>query len=222
MVKISIENSWKEALKDVFIQEYFSNLVDFVKKEYKSGIIYPKARNIFRAFDLCPVDKISVVIVGQDPYHEENQANGLAFSVNPGEKLPPSLRNIYKELELDLGGKFIDRNGDLTHWAQQGVFLINSILTVRAHQAGSHRDHGWEKFTDAVINFLSREKENIVYILWGSYAKKKCDIIDNTKNLVLYSAHPSPLSASRGFFNNKFFSKTNTYLREHGKKEIIW
>ena len=177
MVKISIENSWKEALKDVFIQEYFSNLVDFVKQEYKSGIIYPKARNIFRAFDLCPVDKISVVIVGQDPYHEENQANGLAFSVNPGEKLPPSLRNIYKELELDLGGKFIDRNGDLTHWAQQGVFLINSILTVRAHQAGSHRDHGWEKFTDAVINFLSREKENIVYILWGSYAKKKCDIM---------------------------------------------
>ena len=222
MVEVNIENSWKEALRNIFDKDYFSDLMKFVKQEYKEKIIYPKACNIFRAFDLCPVEKVSVVIVGQDPYHEENQANGLAFSVNSGEVLPPSLKNIYKELELDFGKKFSDRDGDLTHWAEQGVFLINSVLTVRAHQAGSHANCGWEKFTDDVINFLNREKENVVYILWGNYARKKCDIIDRTKNLVLCSAHPSPLSASRGFFNNKFFSKTNNYLRDHGKKEILW
>ena len=222
MVEVNIENSWKEALRNIFDKDYFSDLMKFVKQEYKEKIIYPKACNIFRAFDLCPVEKVSVVIVGQDPYHEENQANGLAFSVNSGEVLPPSLKNIYKGLKLDFGKKFSDRDGDLTHWAEQGVFLINSVLTVRAHQAGSHANCGWEKFTDDVINFLNREKENVVYILWGNYARKKCDIIDRTKNLVLCSAHPSPLSASRGFFNNKFFSKTNNYLRDHGKKEILW
>lgn len=222
MVNVNIEKSWKNALKGIFEEDYFESLAKFIRQEYKEKMIFPKAQNIFRAFDLCPIEKVAVVIVGQDPYHGENQANGLAFSVNPGEILPPSLRNIYKELELDLGGKFIDRNGDLTHWAEQGVFLINSVLTVEAHQAGSHSNRGWEKFTDDVIDLLNREKENLVYILWGNYAKKKCDIIDRTKNLVLTSAHPSPLSASRGFFNNKFFSKTNDYLRANGKNEIVW
>ncbi|MDR2401893.1 MAG: uracil-DNA glycosylase [Cytophagales bacterium] len=219
---INIEKSWGEALKNIFEEDYFLNLVKFVKQEYKEKIIYPKAGNIFRAFDLCPVEKVSVVIVGQDPYHGENQANGLAFSVNVGEKLPPSLKNIYKELELDLGKKFSDRDGDLERWAEQGVFLINSVLTVRAQQAGSHANYGWEKFTDGVIDFLNRKKKNIVYILWGNYAKKKCDIIAKTRNLVLCSSHPSPLSASRGFFHNNFFSKTNDYLREHDKQEIHW
>ena len=222
MVEVNIEKSWKEALRDVFEKDYFQTLTKFVKQEYKEKTIFPAAQNIFRAFNLCPVDKVSVVIIGQDPYHEENQANGLAFSVNPGETLPPSLRNIYKELELDLGKKFSDRDGDLTRWAEQGVFLINSVLTVQAHQAGSHSNHGWEKFTDDVIKFLNKAKQHIVYILWGNYAKKKCDIIDRTKNLVLTSAHPSPLSASRGFFYNNFFSKTNAYLHANGKNEIVW
>jgi uracil-DNA glycosylase len=221
-MNVQIEESWKKQLGSEFEKDYFIRLTDFVRQEYRDTTIYPPGKLIFNAFNLCPFDKVKVVIIGQDPYHEENQANGLAFSVNPGETLPPSLRNIYKELELDLGKKFSDRDGDLTRWAEQGVFLINSVLTVQAHQAGSHSNHGWEKFTDDVINFLNKEKQHIVYILWGNYAKKKCDIIDRTKNLVLTSAHPSPLSASRGFFNNNFFSKTNAYLHANGKNEIVW
>ena len=222
MVDVSIEQSWKKELKDIFSQRYFADLVSFVKKEYKEKIIFPKASSIFRAFNLCPLESVSVVIVGQDPYHEKNQANGLAFSVNKGEKLPPSLQNIYKEISLDLNVDCMNRNGDLTHWAEQGIFLINSILTVREHEAGSHKDRGWEKFTDDVIRLLNNKKRNIVYILWGSYAQRKCDFIDRKNNLVLCSPHPSPLSAHRGFFNNNFFSKANQYLLDNGKKQICW
>ena len=222
MLEVKIEESWRVGLREIFEQDYFQDIVDFVKKEYQEKVVYPKASNIFRAFNLCPVERVSVVIVGQDPYHEKNQANGLAFSVNAGEKLPPSLQNIYKELSFDLGIDTRDRNGELTSWAEQGVFLINSILTVREHEAGAHKDCGWEKFTDDVIKFLNKTKQNLVYILWGSHAQKKCSCIDRSQNLVLCSPHPSPLSAHRGFFHNNFFSKTNKYLADHGKKEIVW
>lgn len=218
---VKIEQSWKEVLKDEFEKDYFINLTNFIKKEYLSGkVIYPKPSNIFNAFNLCPLDNVKVVIIGQDPYHEPNQAHGLCFSVQKGVNYPPSLVNIYKEIENDLGYKSVT-NGDLSYWAEQGILLLNSSLTVKAHYAGSHSGIGWEIFTDSVIKILSY-KEGIVYLLWGSFAQKKAEIIDINKNLVLKSVHPSPLSAHRGFFGNHHFSKTNQYLKSLGKKEIIW
>lgn len=218
---VKIEQSWKDALKDEFEKDYFINLTNFIKKEYLSGkAIYPKPSNIFNAFNLCPLDNVKVVIIGQDPYHEPNQAHGLCFSVQKGVNYPPSLVNIYKEIENDLGYKSVT-NGDLSYWAEQGILLLNSSLTVKAHYAGSHSGIGWEMFTDSVIKILSY-KEGIVYLLWGSFAQKKAEIIDINKNLVLKSVHPSPLSAHRGFFGNHHFSKTNQYLKSLGKKEIIW
>lgn len=218
---VKIEESWKRELASEFDKDYFRKLTDFVRAEYLSGrAIYPAARNIFNAFNLCPVDSVRVVIIGQDPYHEPGQAMGLSFSVPTGVANPPSLQNIYREIESDLG-RPSSTNGDLTHWAQQGVLLLNSTLTVRAHLAASHAGRGWEQFTDAVIATLSRRK-NIVYMLWGSYAQKKAALVDASQNLVLKSAHPSPLSAYRGFFGCKHFSQANEYLVAHGFQPIDW
>ena len=220
-MNVKIEQSWKDALSTEFDKEYFIKLTDFVRNEYLSGAqIYPAPKNIFNAFNLCPLNDVRVVIIGQDPYHEPGQAHGLCFSVLPPTPNPPSLVNIYKEIESDTGKKSVT-NGDLTHWARQGVLLLNSTLTVRAHAAASHAGRGWEQFTDAVIRALST-RENIVYMLWGSYAQKKAAIVDANKNLILKSAHPSPLSAYRGFFGNKHFSRANEYLTQHGKPEIEW
>lgn len=220
-MNVKIEESWKDALANEFNKEYFIKLTDFVRNEYLSGAqIYPAPKNIFNAFNLCPLNDVRVVIIGQDPYHEPGQAHGLCFSVLPPTPVPPSLVNIYKEIESDTGKKSTT-NGDLTHWARQGVLLLNSTLTVRAHAAASHAGRGWEQFTDAVIRALST-RENIVYMLWGSYAQKKAAIVDANKNLILKSAHPSPLSAYRGFFGNKHFSRANEYLAQHGKPEIDW
>ncbi len=219
---VKIEASWKEALKDEFGQEYFKTLRQFVKEEYQHGIIYPAPRNIFRAFELTPFDKVEVVILGQDPYHGPGQANGLCFAVNEGVSLPPSLQNIFKEIESDLGEKLVHRTGDLERWAKQGVLLLNATLTVKARTAGSHQGKGWEEFTSAVIRKLSEERENLVFILWGNYAKAKGAHIDRDKHLVIESAHPSPFSAANGFFGSKPFSKTNEYLSEHNKKPIDW
>jgi len=220
-MNVKIEQSWKDALSTEFDKEYFIKLTDFVRNEYLSGAqIYPAPKNIFNAFNLCPLNDVRVVIIGQDPYHEPGQAHGLCFSVLPPTPTPPSLVNIYKEIESDTGRKSVT-NGDLTHWARQGVLLLNSTLTVRAHAAASHAGRGWEQFTDAVIRALST-RENIVYMLWGSYAQKKAAIVDANKNLILKSAHPSPLSAYRGFFGNKHFSRANEYLTQHGKPMIEW
>jgi uracil-DNA glycosylase len=219
---VKIEESWKNALAYEFEKPYFVALTDFVRGEYASGkSIYPAAKNIFAAFDMCPLDAVKVVIIGQDPYHEPGQAHGLCFSVQSPTAPPPSLLNIYKEIENDLGRKS-KTNGDLTDWAKQGVLLLNSTLTVQAHAAASHAGKGWELFTDAVIDSLSRKRENIVYILWGSYAQKKAMFVNRDDNLILKSAHPSPLSAERGFFNNYHFSKANDYLAAHGKEPIDW
>jgi len=220
-MEIKIEPSWKGKLQTEFEKEYFENLVQFVKSEYQSKTIYPSGKNIFNAFNLCPFIDVKVVIIGQDPYHGPGQAHGLCFSVQDGVKFPPSLRNIFKELNNDIG-KPVPESGDLTQWAQQGVFLLNATLTVQAENAGSHQKKGWETFTDAVIRVLAEQKENLVFILWGAYAQRKAEMIDKSKHLVLESVHPSPLSASRGFFGNNHFSKTNTYLKENGLKEIIW
>jgi uracil-DNA glycosylase len=218
---VKIEESWKRALADEFEKEYFKNLTDFVRGEYLAGKhIYPAARNIFNAFNLCPVDSVKVVIIGQDPYHEPGQAHGLCFSVPTGITPPPSLVNIYKEINDDLG-RASSTHGDLTHWAEQGVLLLNSTLTVQAHLAASHAGRGWEQFTDAVINVL-RQKNHIVYMLWGSYAQKKAALVDASQNLVLKSVHPSPLSAYRGFFGCKHFSQANEYLVQNGKTPIDW
>ena len=220
-MNVKIEQSWKDALASEFDKEYFIKLTDFVRGEYLSGKrIFPDAKNIFNAFNLCPLDSVKVVIIGQDPYHEPGQAHGLCFSVLPPTPVPPSLVNIYKEIESDLGRKSVT-NGDLTHWAQQGVLLLNATLTVRAHAAASHAGHGWEEFTDSVIRAVAK-RENIVYMLWGSYAQKKATFVDVNKNLVLKSAHPSPLSAYRGFFGNKHFSQANEYLVGCGKTPIEW
>lgn len=219
---VKIEQSWKDILSTEFEKDYFKKLTDFVRSEYLSGkTIYPAAKNIFNAFNLCPFDSVKVVIIGQDPYHEPNQAHGLCFSVESGVNFPPSLINIYKEIESDCGHKSIT-NGDLTAWAHQGVLLLNSTLTVAAHEATSHSGRGWETFTDSVIAALAKNKTNIVYILWGSFAQKKAEIVDKKENLVLTSAHPSPLSAYRGFFGNHHFSRANEYLTEHGKSPIDW
>lgn len=221
-MEVRIEEKWKEVLEDEFKKPYFGMLTDFVRKEYQyHGPIYPPAALIFNAFDLCPFDQAKVVMIGQDPYHGDGQANGLCFSVNPDVQIPPSLRNIYKEIENDLGTK-PPSNGDLSHWAKQGVLMLNATLTVRAHQAGSHQNKGWEEFTDAAIQALATERENLVFILWGSYAQRKGAFINRKKHLVLTSPHPSPLSAHIGFFGNNHFSKTNDYLIKHGKAPIEW
>nr|WP_321412088.1 uracil-DNA glycosylase [uncultured Carboxylicivirga sp.] len=218
---VKIESSWKELLKDEFEKEYFKQLTDFVRNEYKSQTIFPPASKIFNAFDLCPVHSTRVVILGQDPYHGPEQAHGLCFSVNDGVKIPPSLVNIYKEIHADLG-KAIPQSGNLERWAKQGVLLLNATLTVRAHNAGSHQKKGWEEFTDSVIKTLAQNTENIVFLLWGSYAIKKSALIDKSKHLILTSPHPSPLSAHRGFLGNKHFSKANQYLAQKGLNEIDW
>ena len=220
-MEVDIEKSWKKVLKDEFEKEYFKELVSFVKKEYSSKKIFPKGSDIFRAFELCPFDKVKVVIIGQDPYHGEKQANGLAFSVSRGVLNPPSLQNIYKELKNDLDID-IPKTGELEGWAKQGVLLLNATLTVEAHKAGSHQNKGWEEFTNAVVQRLSDEKENLVFILWGKYAQDKGKNIDTKKHLVIKSPHPSPFSANRGFFGSKPFSKTNEYLKDKKIEEINW
>lgn len=220
-MNVKIEESWKTALADEFNKEYFIKLTDFVRGEYLSGkAIYPAPANIFNAFNLCPLDKVKVVIIGQDPYHEPGQAHGLCFSVLPPTPIPPSLINIYKEIESDLGHPS-KTHGDLTSWAEQGVLLLNATLTVQAHLAASHAGKGWEQFTDAVIRAVAKQ-ENIVYMLWGAYAQKKAGFVNPEKNLILKSAHPSPLSAHRGFFGNHHFSRANDYLIKHGKTPIDW
>jgi uracil-DNA glycosylase len=221
-MEVKIEPSWKKVLRKEFNEEYFAKLTEFVKSEYQKGTVYPPARFIFNAFELTPFDKVKVVILGQDPYHGVNQANGLAFSVNNGVVLPPSLINIYKEIETDLGEKTKNVGGNLESWAKQGVLMLNATLTVQAHMAGSHQNKGWEKFTDAVIKILSDQKEHLVFILWGAYAQKKGSVIDESKHLVIRSAHPSPLSAYNGFFGSKPFSQANAYLIFNDEKPIVW
>ena len=220
-MNVQIEESWKQHLAPEFEKDYFFRLTEFVRSEYQTATIYPPGRFIFNAFNLCPFDKVKVVIIGQDPYHGPGQAHGLCFSVNDGVPFPPSLQNIFKEIQSDLGAP-IPTSGNLTRWANQGVLLLNATLTVRAHQAGSHQRRGWEEFTDAAIRILAEQRENIVFILWGSYAQKKGAFIDRNKHLVLASAHPSPLSAYNGFFGNKHFSRTNEYLQAHGQTPIEW
>ena len=223
-MNVNIEESWKALLADQFESEYFKNLVAFVKDAYAKGVVYPPGKFIFEAFNRTSVDKVKVVLLGQDPYHNPDQAHGLAFSVQHGVALPPSLRNIYKELEAEYGQSFKDRDGDLSHWADQGVLLLNATLTVSggANMAGTHQGKGWETFTDAVIRALSTRRDNLVYLLWGAYAQRKAAFVDPTKNLVLKSAHPSPLSANHGFFGNGHFKACNDYLVAHGQSPIEW
>lgn len=218
---VKIEESWKEVLSDEFEKEYFNDLINFVKSEYEKHTVYPKGKDIFRAFDKCPFDQVKVVIIGQDPYHGPGQANGLCFSVKEGVPFPPSLANIFKEIKNDLG-KEIPPHGSLDRWAEQGVLLLNATLTVRAHQAGSHQKKGWEQFTDAVIEALAKHKNELVYMLWGNYAQKKAGIVDQGQNLILKAVHPSPLSAHRGFFGSGHFSKANAYLKKNQKSPIAW
>lgn len=218
---VNIAETWKRKLATEFEKEYFLELVTFVKSEYESFKVFPKGKQIFNAFDHCSFDDLKVVIIGQDPYHGEGQANGLCFSVNDGVKKPPSLVNIFKEIKDDLG-KEIPISGNLERWAAQGVLLLNATLTVRAQSPGSHQKKGWELFTDAVIKTISDKKEGIVFLLWGAYAQNKGEIIDATKHNILSSAHPSPFAAHRGFFGNKHFSKTNAWLETKGLEPIDW
>lgn len=218
---VRIESSWKSRFREEFEKEYFVTLTEFVKEEYRTRTIFPPGALIFNAFNLCLFDRIKVVIIGQDPYHGPGQAHGLCFSVRDGVELPPSLINIFKEIESDLGYR-PNPSGNLERWASQGVLLLNATLTVRAHQAGSHQRKGWEEFTDSVIRVVNTEKENLVFLLWGSYAQKKGESIDRSRHLVLESVHPSPLSAARGFFGNKHFSRCNDYLKEKGIEPIDW
>lgn len=220
-MNVTIEQSWKPVLEHEFEQEYFRNLTDFVRKEYKQHTIYPAGKHIFGAFDQCSFDDVKVVILGQDPYHGPDQAHGLSFSVQEGIPMPPSLLNIFKEIQSDLGQQ-IPPNGSLVRWARQGVLLLNATLTVRAGQPGSHQKHGWEEFTDAVVRILSDRKEHLVFLLWGAYAQKKGAMIDRSKHLVLESPHPSPFSAHKGFLGNRHFSKTNEYLISKGLQPIRW
>ena len=220
-MNVRISESWKKVLQPEFDKPYFAELAEFVRAEYQTKKIFPPASLIFNAFDQCPFDEVKVVILGQDPYHGDGQANGLCFSVNDGIRFPPSLVNIFKEIETELG-KPAPASGNLTRWAQQGVLLLNATLTVQAHQAGSHQGRGWEQFTDAVIRTLAEQKENLVFILWGAYAQSKAGFVDANRHLVLQSAHPSPFSVHRGFFGNNHFIKANNYLREKGLKEIEW
>ena len=218
---VRIEESWKNQLQEEFEKPYFKQLTEFVKSEYASQTIYPPAKLIFNAFDQCPFEKVKVVILGQDPYHGPGQAHGLCFSVNDGVDFPPSLRNIFKEIQADTGAP-VPSSGNLERWAKQGVLLLNATLTVRAQQAGSHQKKGWEQFTDAIIHLVAEKKEQVVFILWGNYAISKGEFIDSRKHLVLKSVHPSPLSASRGFFGNHQFSTANKFLMEHGKEAVKW
>ena len=221
MVNVRIEPGWKNALSEEWGKPYFAELVEFVRSEYASETIFPPAGQIFAAFDACPFDKTRVVILGQDPYHDTGQANGLCFSVAQGVQPPPSLVNIFKEVNADTGAP-IPLSGDLTHWAEQGVLLLNSVLTVRAHRPASHQGHGWETFTDAVIAKLANQRSGLVFMLWVSYAIKKGAFIDRTKHLVLTSPHPSPLSAYRGYFGNHHFSLANKWLADHGVEPVKW
>jgi uracil-DNA glycosylase len=218
---IKIEPSWKERLKDEFDQPYFINLTEFVKSEYGTQKIYPPGKLIFNAFEKCPFYNTKVVILGQDPYHGPGQAHGLCFSVPDGISLPLSLQNIFKEIQDDLGIP-LPKSGNLERWSEQGVFLLNATLTVRAHEAGSHQKKGWETFTDKVISLLSDSQEHLVFLLWGAYAQRKGELINPNRHLILRSVHPSPLSAHRGFFGNHQFSKTNEYLKTHGKTPVNW
>jgi uracil-DNA glycosylase len=221
MVDVHIETSWKRRLAPETKHAYFEQLTDFVRQEYEVARIYPPGSRIFAAFDACPFDEVKVVILGQDPYHGPKQANGLAFSVNEGVRVPPSLLNIYKELESDLGVK-PPATGNLQRWAEQGVLLLNATLTVRQGRAGSHQGKGWEQFTDAVIRILSEQREHLVFILWGAYAQRKGSVIDRSRHLLIESPHPSPLSASRGFFGSRPFSRANAFLEQHGLGGIQW
>ena len=221
-MEVVLESSWKKVLAEELEKPYFKELTEFVRKEYLSNTVFPPPESLLRAFDLCPFEKVRVVILGQDPYHGPGQANGLAFAVGSGEKLPPSLQNIFKEIESDLGEPLKNRDGDLSRWATQGVLLLNSTLTVWMGSAGSHQGHGWEEFTDAVIRVLSDKREHLVFMLWGNYAKAKGVHIDRTKHLVIESPHPSPFSAYSGFFGSKPFSRANEYLVELGEKGIEW
>jgi len=218
---VKIEKTWKSALEKEFEKDYFLKLTEYVKMEYKQHPVYPEGKLIFNAFDHCPFDKVRVVILGQDPYHEQGQAHGLCFSVQQGVSFPPSLQNIFKEIRSDEGFE-PRKDGNLERWANQGVLLLNATLTVRAHQAGSHQNKGWETFTDAAIHQLAEERTGLVFLLWGSYAQKKGAFIDAKKHLVLKSVHPSPLSAHRGFFGNHHFSQTNEYLMNQGLTPIDW
>ncbi len=218
---VKIEPSWKAVLADEFEKPYFSLLTSFVRKEYQTKQVFPPASLIFNAFNLCPFDKVKVVIIGQDPYHEVGQAHGLCFSVNDGVKFPPSLVNIFKEIERDYG-KPMPQSGNLVRWANQGVFLLNATLTVCQGMAGSHQNKGWEEFTDRVIKEISDRKEHVVFLLWGSYAQRKGLVIDEKKHLVLKAVHPSPLSAYRGFIGCGHFRKANDYLTQHGETPIEW
>ena len=221
-MNVKIEESWRRHMYEEFDKQYFVELTDFVRREYSQGECYPPGHLIFTAFTLCPFDKVKVVIIGQDPYHEPGQAHGLSFSVNDGIPFPPSLINIFKEISNDLGTP-MPMSGNLTRWAEQGVLLLNATLTVRAHQAASHQRRGWEKFTDAVIKALDAHRDHLVFILWGGYARSKAKLIDSSRHLVLQSVHPSPLSANHGgWFGNHHFSRANAYLKEHGEDEIIW
>jgi len=221
-MNVKIEESWKQALSEEFNSLYFERLAAFVRSAYAKGVVYPPAKNIFEAFNRTPFDKVRVVILGQDPYHEPNQAHGLCFSVQDGVRPPPSLINIYKELEEEYGTPFLNRSGDLSHWADQGVLLLNATLTVDAGNAGSHQGKGWEMFTDAVISRLSADRDNIVFLLWGSYARRKGAVIDRRRHLVLECAHPSALSVYRGFFGCGHFKKANEYLASRNLPQINW
>ncbi len=220
-MNVKLDASWKERLESEFEKPYFESLTDFVKKEYAGSLVYPPGTLIFNALDLCAFENVKVVILGQDPYHGPNQAHGLCFSVRDGVPFPPSLRNIFKEIKADIGSE-IPVSGDLTRWSEQGVLLLNATLTVRANEAGSHQNKGWEIFTDKIIELLNASHHHLVFILWGAYAQKKGAIIDRARHLVLESVHPSPLSAARGFFGNHHFSLTNQYLTKHQKSPIIW
>ena len=221
-MNVKIEESWRQHIGNEFDKQYFIDLIKFVRYEYATTTCYPPGKLIFNAFNLCPFDKVKVVIIGQDPYHEPGQAHGLSFSVCDGVPFPPSLQNIFKEIEQDLGMP-IPMTGNLTRWAEQGVLLLNATLTVRAHQAASHQRRGWEEFTDAAIKALNADRNNLVFILWGGYARSKAPLIDSSRHLILQSVHPSPLSANRGgWFGNHHFSRANAYLVEHGQEPINW
>ena len=219
---VKIEPSWKKVLSEEFDKDYFVKLTEFVKSEYLTSTVYPPPKFIFQAFELTPFDKVRVVILGQDPYHGPGQANGLCFAVSRGIRLPPSVQNIYKEIESDLGKPPSHPSGDLEEWAKQGVLLLNATLTVKGNSPGSHQKKGWEEFTDATIKALSEQKERLVFILWGAYAQKKGAIIDESKHFVIRSPHPSPFSAYTGFFGSKPFSKCNDYLMSVGEDIIDW
>jgi uracil-DNA glycosylase len=222
MFMVDIEASWKQHLEDEFVKPYFAQLTESVRNEYKNGLCFPPAKLVFNAFNLCPFDKVKVVILGQDPYHEQGQAMGLSFSVPEGIMLPPSLQNIYKEIQSDLG-KPIPTSGDLTRWAKQGVLLLNATLTVRAHAANSHQALGWQNFTDAAIAALSNRREHVVFMLWGGFARSKKRLIDANRHFIIESVHPSPLSANRGgWFGQHQFSRCNAYLKQLGLDEIDW